>query len=194
MLNLTTLFATATPRSHRPVLSGFFAVVLALSLAACGSNVKLDEAPVEDRGAAAGAGGTQGGTGSGVDPSGVTGVVVPGSDAQQPADMARVVDFDYDSFEVRQEFAGALEANAAFLKANPSRRVALEGHTDERGGREYNLALGQKRAEAVRRAMQLLGVSESQMEAVSFGEEKPAVYGFDESAFAQNRRVEITYR
>jgi peptidoglycan-associated lipoprotein len=194
MLNLTTLFATATPRSHRPVLSGFFAVVLALSLAACGSNVKLDEAPVEDRGAAAGAGGTQGGTGSGVDPSGVTGVVVPGSDAQQPADMARVVYFDYDSFEVRQEFAGALEANAAFLKANPSRRVALEGHTDERGGREYNLALGQKRAEAVRRAMQLLGVSESQMEAVSFGEEKPAVYGFDESAFAQNRRVEITYR
>ncbi|MBA4267389.1 MAG: peptidoglycan-associated lipoprotein [Comamonadaceae bacterium] len=184
------------PRSNRSLVSGFFAVVLALSLAACGSNVKLDEAPVEDRGAGAGAGaaGTQGGAGSGVDPSGVSGVQVPGIDTQQPANMARVVYFDYDSFEVRQEFAGALEANAAFLKANPSRRVALEGHTDERGGREYNLALGQKRAEAVRRAMQLLGVSESQMEAVSFGEEKPAVYGFDESAFAQNRRVEITYR
>ncbi len=194
MLNLTKLSATAIPRPYRSVASGFFAVVLAFSLAACGSNVKLDEAPIEDRGAAAGAAGTQGGAGSGVDPSGVSGVQVPGIDTQQPANMARVVYFDYDSFEVRQEFMGALEANAAFLKANPSRRVALEGHTDERGGREYNLALGQKRAEAVRRAMQLLGVSESQMEAVSFGEEKPAVYGFDESAFAQNRRVEITYR
>jgi len=194
MFNLTKSPETASPRSRRSITSGFFAVVLALSLAACGSNVKLDEAPVEDRGAAAGAGGMQGGAGSGVDPSGVSGVQVPGIDAQQPANMARVVYFDFDSFEVRQEFAGALEANAAFLKANPNRRVALEGHTDERGGREYNLALGQKRAEAVRRALQLLGVSESQMEAVSFGKEKPAVYGFDESAFAQNRRVEITYR
>ncbi len=194
MLNLTNLPATTAPRSPRSVIHGVFAVLLALSLAACGSNVKLDEAPIEDRGAGAGAAGMQGGAGSGVDPSGVSGVQVPGIDTQQPADMARIVYFDYDSFEVRQEFTGALEANAAFLKANPSRRVALEGHTDERGGREYNLALGQKRAEAVRRAMQLLGVSESQMEAVSFGEEKPAVYGFDESAFAQNRRVEITYR
>jgi peptidoglycan-associated lipoprotein len=193
MHNPSNASASSTTRSRHPLVSGFFAVLLAVSLVACGSNVKLDEAPVEDRNAA-GAAGTQGGTGSGVDPRGVSGVQVPGIDSQQPANMARVVYFDYDSFEVRQEFAGALEANAAYLKANPSRRVALEGHTDERGGREYNLALGQKRAEAVRRAMQLLGVSESQMEAVSFGEEKPASAGFDEAAFAQNRRVEITYR
>jgi len=72
--------------------------------------------------------------------------------------------------------------------------VNLEGHTDERGGREYNLALGQKRAEAVRRALSLLGVTEAQMEAVSFGEEKPAQIGLDEASFAKNRRVELTYR
>ncbi|MCU0761587.1 MAG: peptidoglycan-associated lipoprotein Pal [Hydrogenophaga sp.] len=185
--------SNTTGARTRPLISGFFAVVLALSLAACGSSVKLDEVPVEDRNAA-GAAGAQGGTGSGVDPSGVSGVQVPGMDSQQPANLARIVYFDYDSFEIRAEFTTALEANAAFLKANPSRRVALEGHTDERGGREYNLALGQKRAEAVRRALQLLGVSESQMEAVSFGEEKPAAFGLDEESYAQNRRVEITYR
>ena len=81
-----------------------------------------------------------------------------------------------------------------YLNANKTARVSLEGHTDERGGREYNLALGQKRAEAVRRSLSLLGVSESQMEAVSFGEEKPAQAGADEAAFSKNRRVEITYR
>ena len=83
---------------------------------------------------------------------------------------------------------------SGFLKANSGRRVALEGHTDERGGREYNLALGQRRAEAVRRALALLGVGDNQMEAVSFGKEKPAMPGSDEQAWAQNRRVEIVYR
>jgi peptidoglycan-associated lipoprotein len=90
--------------------------------------------------------------------------------------------------------AGLIDAHARFLKANPQRRIALEGHTDERGGREYNLALGQRRAEAVRRALALLGVADNQMEAVSFGKEKPAVVGADEAAWAQNRRVEIAYR
>lgn len=167
-------------------------LVLVASLAACGSSVKLDEAPVEDRNAAGAAG--QGGAESGVDPRAVTGVQVPGMDSQQPAALSRVVYFDYDSFEVRSEFTGALEANARYLKANPNRKVALEGHTDERGGREYNLALGQKRAEAVRRSLALLGVAESQMEPVSFGEEKPAALGVDEASFAKNRRVELTYR
>jgi peptidoglycan-associated lipoprotein len=102
--------------------------------------------------------------------------------------------FDYDSFEVRGEYAATLEANARYLKANSSRKIALEGHTDARGGREYNLALGQKRAEAVRRSLSLMGVSESQMEPVSFGEEKPAALGMDEESYAKNRRVELTYR
>jgi peptidoglycan-associated lipoprotein len=128
------------------------------------------------------------------DQRGVSGVEVAGGDVAQPTAMSRLVYFDYDSFEVRAEFAATLEAHAKYLAASSSRRVALEGHTDERGGREYNLALGQKRAEAVRRALSLLGVSEAQMEAVSFGEEKPAVVGFDEAAFAKNRRVELTYR
>jgi peptidoglycan-associated lipoprotein len=169
-------------------------LVLLASLAACGSSVKLDEAPVEDRNTTGTGQTSPEGAGSGVDPRGVTGVQVPGMDSQQPAALARIVYFDYDSFEVRAEFNAALEANARYLKANPNRKVALEGHTDERGGREYNLALGQKRAEAVRRSMSLLGVAEAQMEPVSFGEEKPSAVGGDEASFAKNRRVELTYR
>ncbi len=119
--------------------------------------------------------------------------VVP-TEAPQPEAMARVVYFDYDSFEVKPEFAAMLERNARYVMADGKRRLALEGHTDERGGREYNLALGQKRAEAVRRALSLLGVSDKQVEAVSFGEEKPAENGFTEAAYAKNRRVEFTYR
>ncbi|MBW8317054.1 MAG: peptidoglycan-associated lipoprotein Pal, partial [Hydrogenophaga sp.] len=165
-----------------------------LSRAAWGSRFMLDDVPVDARpGGAAGQAG-QGGAGSGVDPRGVSGVEVPSMDSQQPEAMARVVYFDYDSFEVRGEYAATLEANARYLKANNSRKIALEGHTDERGGREYNLALGQKRAEAVRRSLSLMGVSESQMEPVSFGEEKPAALGMDEASYAKNRRVELTYR
>lgn len=169
------------------------AAVVMTTLAACGSSVKLDDVPVEDRGASAVSPLPQAG-GSGEDQREVSGVEVAGGDTAQPAAMERVVYFDYDSFQVRAEFAATLEAHAKFLTANSRRRVALEGHTDERGGREYNLALGQKRGEAVRRTLSLLGVSEAQMEAVSFGEEKPAVIGFDEAAFAKNRRVELTYR
>jgi peptidoglycan-associated lipoprotein len=87
-----------------------------------------------------------------------------------------------------------IEAHARFLKADKNKKVALEGHTDERGGREYNLALGQKRAEAVRRALVLQGVGENQVEAVSFGKEKPAVAGSTEAAMEKNRRAEIRYR
>ncbi len=90
--------------------------------------------------------------------------------------MARIVYFDFDSFVIKPEFQSVIEAHARFLKANPqARRACIEGHTDERGGREYNLALGQKRAEAVRRALGLLGVGDAQVEAVSYGKEKPAV-------------------
>ncbi len=169
---------------------------LAAVLAACSSGVKLDDVPVEDRtGSAVGSGGAAaGGQGGAVDPRGVSGVSVGGADSAQPAAVARIIYFDYDSFEVKADSAATLEANARYLNANRTRRVNLEGHTDERGGREYNLALGQKRAEAVRRALGLLGVTEAQMEAVSFGEEKPAQVGLDEASFAKNRRVELTYR
>ena len=174
-------------------------LVLAASLGAC-SSVKLDDVAVEDRNAApvtggvGGAGGGQGSTGA-VDPRGVSGVQVGQNQVgQPPVGVSRVVYFDYDSFAIKPEFAAMLEAHARHLKADNRRRVALEGHTDERGGREYNLALGQKRAEAVRRALGLLGVNDAQLEAVSFGKEKPAEAGSDEAAYAKNRRVEITYR
>ncbi|MFN5179351.1 peptidoglycan-associated lipoprotein Pal, partial [Limnohabitans sp.] len=110
-----------------------------------------------------------------------------------PAGISHIILFDYDSFVVRSDARPVLEAHARFLQANPQRKVNLEGHTDERGGREYNLALGQKRAEAVRRALNLLGVADGRMEAVSYGKEKPAAQGVDEAAFAKNRRVEIRY-
>jgi peptidoglycan-associated lipoprotein len=115
-------------------------------------------------------------------------------DAAFIKDTARVVYFDYDSFVIRSEFQPVIEAHARFLKSDKTRKVALEGNTDERGGREYNLALGQKRAEAVRKALVLQGVADSQLEAVSFGKEKPAVLGNSEAALEKNRRTEISYR
>lgn len=194
MIN-TRLSASADVRSStiRNWTSRLAGLAVVVTLAACSSGVKLDEVPVKDLNSASATQGTAG-TGTGADANGVAAVEVPGSNLQQPDAMARTVYFDYDSFEVRAEYTTTLEANARYLKANPNRRLALEGHTDERGGREYNLALGQKRAEAVRRSMSLLGVSEAQMEPVSFGEEKPAAFGFDEESFAKNRRVELTYR
>jgi len=108
--------------------------------------------------------------------------------------IARIIYFDYDSYVIKPDFQSLIEGHARFLKANNARRLVIEGHTDQRGGREYNLALGQKRAEAVRRALALLGVPDNQMEAVSFGKEKPAVEGMSEDAFAQNRRAELAYR
>jgi peptidoglycan-associated lipoprotein len=107
---------------------------------------------------------------------------------------SRVIYFDYDSFAIRQEFQSVIEAHAKFIKSDKNRKVVIEGHTDERGGREYNLALGQKRAEAVRRALSVLGVPDAQVEAVSFGKEKPAVLGSSEAALEKNRRAEISYR
>ena len=111
-----------------------------------------------------------------------------------PQGVEKVVYFDFDSFVIKPEAKPILEAHARYLRADAKRRASLEGHTDEQGGREYNLALGQKRAEAVRKALNLLGVADSQIEAVSFGKEKPAVVGSTEAAYAKNRRVEFNYR
>jgi peptidoglycan-associated lipoprotein len=180
-------------RSFLAVLSS---LVLVASLAACGSNVKLSDVPVEDR-TGANSNPNSGGAGAGgVGGSGVAPVQIAPADASLagPANVAKVIYFDYDSFAIKPEFQSAIEAHAKFLAASKTRRMAIEGHTDERGGREYNLALGQKRAEAVRRALGLLGVGDAQVEAVSFGKEKPSASGSDEAAFAKNRRAEISYR
>lgn len=168
----------------------FKRISIALSVAAlvagCSSGVKLDENANANNGA-----NNSGAT------SGVAGVDLTGSQIDAdggPKGVGRVVYFDFDSFVVKPDAQGLVDANARFVKADASRKVTVEGHTDDRGGREYNLALGQKRAEAVRRSLTLLGVSDSQIEAVSFGEEKPASTGNNEAAYSQNRRAEISYR
>jgi peptidoglycan-associated lipoprotein len=174
----------------------FFVILgAAILLAGCGSAVKLDNVAVEDK---AGTSVTQPGadaSGNGIGKGAVTSVdagklassgVIPSS--------SRVVYFDYDSVVIKPEFQVVIETHARFIKADKSRKVSIEGHTDERGGREYNLALGQKRAEAVRSVFGLFGVGDSQVEAVSFGKEKPAAQGSDEGVMAKNRRAEISYR
>jgi peptidoglycan-associated lipoprotein len=128
---------------------------------------------------------------------GAAGGAAPGAAAGVAALAApaqRVVYFDFDSFAIRDDFKPLIEGHARVLARDGARRMTIEGHTDERGGREYNLALGQKRAEAVARSLLLLGVSERQLEAVSFGEERPAAQGSDESAWARNRRAELKDR
>lgn len=176
----------------------FLAAGMAVLLTACGSAVKLDNVPVEDKSGTAvtpSASSTLGGDAGSVGKSSVASVDL-GRTSQDAATVAgaRVIFFDYDSFAIKPEYQTIVESHSRYIKADKNRKAAIEGHTDERGGREYNLALGQKRAEAVRRALGLLGVSEAQVEAVSFGKEKPAALGADEAVYAKNRRAEIAYR
>ncbi len=106
----------------------------------------------------------------------------------------RVIYFDFDSSQVKEEYRPVVEAHAKYLATNPSARIVLEGHADERGTREYNMALGERRANAVKQLMVLLGADPAQIDVVSYGEERPAVLGHDESAWSKNRRVEIVYK
>jgi len=190
--------------------SKFFAVLLAsvMVLSAC-SSVQLDKkAPVEDRT------GSNAATTSSND-SAKTGAANDGSADSRAGDKnaqsnqngqnadplndatgmlaKRSVYFDFDSYVVKDEFKPVIEAHSQYLIKNADRKVVIQGNTDERGGSEYNLALGQKRAEAVRRALNLLGVADSQIEAVSFGKEKPKATGSNEAAWAENRRADIAY-
>lgn len=177
------------------MLKSFLATaLLSALLVGCSSGVKLSDVPVEDKSASSSASASGVGSGSSNAQTGVASVTAqPTAAGIGPAGVSHIVFFDYDSFVVRADARPIIESHARFLQANKQRKAMLEGHTDERGGREYNLALGQKRAEAVQRALVLLGVPESQIEAVSFGKEKPAEQGADESAFAKNRRVEFKY-
>jgi peptidoglycan-associated lipoprotein len=159
-----------------------FAVAMVSALAACHSGVKLDE------GANKGAIGTQ------PDANAVQQVNVdPLNDPNSPL-AKRSIYFDFDSYAVRDDYQPLLQQHAQYLKSHPERHVLIQGNTDERGTSEYNLALGQKRAEAVRRSMSLLGVADTQMEAVSLGKEKPQATGHDESSWAQNRRADLAYQ
>jgi peptidoglycan-associated lipoprotein len=169
----------------------------AVLLSACGSSVKLDDkqgsgpAPITSATSSYGANANGAGTGS----STVANVVVPPADNGNAAiDLPRVIYFDFDSNVVKEEFRSVVEGHAKRLTAAKGKKVIIEGHTDERGGREYNLALGQRRAEAVQKSLTLLGVSADQIEAVSYGEERPAAQGSTEEAWAKNRRAEIKDR
>jgi len=179
-------------RTTRIVLAGLTAALLG----ACSSGVKLDEgtqspAPVESRT------GTAGADASGAGTRGVQPVTIDQKDPlDDPASplARRSIYFDFDSFAIRDEYRPTVDAHSRYLMTNESRRVLIQGNTDDRGSREYNLALGQKRAEAVRRAMSALGVRENQMEAVSLGEERPRATGADEASWAENRRADLVYQ
>ena len=106
----------------------------------------------------------------------------------------RSVYYDYDSFVIKDEFRPLIEAHGRYLRDNRAAHIVVQGNTDERGGREYNLALGHKRAESVKRALSILGVQEQQVETVSFGKEKPRAMGSDEASWAENRRSDIVYQ
>ena len=179
-----------------------FAVLVAVLVAVggCKSTETQAPAPVEEGGAAT-TGTTPGGAATtGVTTPGVTGSATPSPGGLDPRLRdprnilsKRLVYFDFDSFVVKDEYRPLVEAHAKYLQQNRAARLTLQGHADERGSREYNIALGQKRADAVKRMMVLLGATEMQIETVSFGKEKPAAIGHDETAWAQNRRVEIVY-
>jgi peptidoglycan-associated lipoprotein len=165
-----------------------FLIATAAVLSACSSPVKLNEpAPVVEKPVVA-------------PPVADTHDVKPVETAStdplddpQGALAKRSVYFDFDSYAVRDDGKPVVENHAGYLKQHAQRKVLIQGNTDERGGTEYNLALGQKRAEAVRKAMSALGVPDTQMEAVSLGKEKPKATGHDEEAWAENRRADIVY-
>ncbi len=119
----------------------------------------------------------------------------PGSALKDPASpvFKRSIYYNYDQYDITEEYRGLVEVHAQFLKANKSLKVRVEGNCDERGSTEYNLALGQRRADSVKRALTVLGVAPNRIEAVSFGEEKPKATGQDDDSYAANRRSDIVY-
>ena len=152
-------------------------LVCASFLAGCSSSVKVDdEAANKDSSY------TTEAKGDSMDPNDPNSIL-----------YRRSVYFDFDSYVIRDEFKPLVGAHSKYLSDNSGRKIVIQGNTDERGGREYNLALGQKRAQAVARSMQLLGVSGNQIETVSFGKEKPKALGHDEASWAENRRADIVY-
>jgi len=156
--------------------------VLALSLAACSSTPTK---PVDATGGATNGADASGASGSGMDEATLY--------ANAPAGMAATVYFGFDKYSVDSSYRPMLQQNADFLKANAQRHVLVEGNTDNRGSREYNIALGEKRAVAVRDTLLADGVTPAQVDVVSYGEERPAVEGNNEAAWAKNRRADLAY-
>jgi peptidoglycan-associated lipoprotein len=163
-----------------------------LTLTACNrGNTVPEDTAATDAGADAGFS-TEGGGGGG-------GISVSPLEAERAAERARlmqqlVVYFDYDEADILPEFNALLQAHGQYLAQNPNTQVRLEGHADERGSREYNIGLGERRAQAVRRVLMLQGAGGTQLTTVSYGEERPAQTGSDDEAWRLNRRVELVYR
>jgi len=177
-------------------------IIAAFVLAAafgCASTDTQQAAPVEDKAPtttaepAAGGATTSGVSGAGV--SGTSASAAATNPLKDPSNILskRSIYFDFDEFVVKEQYRPNVEAHAKYLQSHRDARVTLQGNTDERGTREYNIALGQRRADAVKKTMILLGASEAQIETVSFGKEKPRREGHDEASWAENRRVDIIY-
>ena len=181
------------------------AVSAAMALAGCSSTPETT-APVESRTgtstgtptttadpgtSTSGVGSTPGASGNTMS-GGTTATGNPLKDPRSPLSR-REIFYEYDSFTVKDEYKPLLEAHAAYLKQNRNARIKVEGNTDERGSREYNLALGQKRSESVKRVLTLLGVSDAQIDTVSLGEEKPRNPASSEAAYSENRRCDLAY-
>ena len=157
-------------------------------------------APVDDQSTAeaAAAAAKSGTTTSGATTSGISGMSTGPGGANPLRDPGNVLSkrsvyFEYDSFVVEDKYKAQIEAHAKYLSGNRTAKVTLQGHTDERGSREYNIALGQKRADAVKRVLVLMGAQDVAIETISYGKEKPKREGHDEAAWAENRRVDIVY-
>ena len=188
-------FKTLASRPATPLVTAFLVILL---VTACSGPSKstVDESAAGQ----AGAGQTDGASASGMSDGGMNqggalgngtgGSALGGPGASQEN---RIIYFEFDRFDVKPEYNAILQAHGKYLSANPSARVRLEGHADERGSREYNIGLGEKRAQAVRSVLLLQGTSSDQIATVSFGEERPAVIGSDDEAWSLNRRVEIVY-
>jgi peptidoglycan-associated lipoprotein len=183
------------------ILTAAAAVVLAAGLAACSTTPDDEQKPagVEERQQGATTGGA---TTQPVKPPGVARVDLtagktpaaraPHNDPASPLSK-RSIYYDLDQYSVKDQYRELVETHAKYLRANPQLKMLVQGNTDERGSREYNISLGQRRSEGVKRMMLLLGVKEEQIESVSLGEEKPADQGHDESAWSKNRRSDILY-
>ena len=168
------------------------AAVLAFGLAACQKPKQVQPAPTTPTPTEETDGASTSGIGTDAGAAAAAGAM---SDAQRQAFAAlqsrNVVYFEYDSSEIKPEYDAVVAAHASYLTRFRTGRVRLEGHTDERGSREYNIGLGERRGQAVRRALMLQGVTEAQITTVSYGEERPVAEGADEPAYARNRRVEL---
>jgi peptidoglycan-associated lipoprotein len=177
------------PNAIRSTLSTFAFIVSSAALLAACSSVKLDEKPpVEEKPAKP------------VAQENTRAVQTVETQSVDPLNdpkgelAKRSVYFDFDSYVVKDEFQPLITAHGKYLNAHKERKIIIQGNTDERGGSEYNLALGQKRAEAVRKSLAVVGVPDSQMEAVSLGKEKPKAAGHDETSWTENRRADIVYQ